>query len=1454
MSNFVTIFLQEQIVQSIIMIKKINLHTITPYKSIFYALILIAFFPKNVHSQGYATTGWNVSVFHEGSDAASFKYYNFSNYLGYYTTADDPVGALGSLPNCTTAGAGSFSFNTNNDGYTTYGTPTLAPTYTGLQTPALPYPNDGFTIWAKKTNFTCGYYKVYMQSYDDGSRIKIDQDGDGFYEYNNTFSQPPCTPANVCQSVAWEGFLGTGSKVDIQCFDWYKDYTEFKIHVAFLKQEIGVTASNSGLHCPGNNISLTAMPIPNPNCIPVAYSWSGPDNFTSDTPNPVIGNATAVAAGTYTVAITASLGACGNTPISATTTVPLNPLAAIITVQNKPLCEGKNITLSAQPSGAISYQWSGPNGFTATTQTASLNNIKASESGNYTLSVTQSGCSSSAKVNLNIRAKINLVISANANPVCPGTPMTFTTAPGNFSTYDWNPPLSLNATLTTIAPATSTTYKVTATDPFGCPATSSYDLTVSAIPPITITGNTDICLGQSTTLTASVVGASYLWSNGATTQSAVFNQTGLASVTVTNGICSSSKATIISQVKTVFPKITASETEICRGRAVVLTASGGANFAWSNGDTLKKILVTPTVTTTYILTISDATGCKDTTSVKIKVNEGTGLTLPISQAFCEGDSLNIVVAPSNLKSYVWSNGVKTFSFFTKVGGLFSVSATDANNCISTKEIQVTMIPNEPLSISGSIIFCTGKSTTLTASDGFNKYLWSNGATSPSIVVNTPGVHRVSIVDMQGCKYSTSVTISEGTKLKVNIKNGDFCAGNSATLNPGKFKSYLWSDGSTAQTLTVSKPGKYCISVSDGSCDGDTCLIVNELALPTLKINGKDSICDDTKTTLSLNALFTKQRWSFGNSQSPTIEVGKGTYNVTVTAANGCTASDSFNVTEVALPKVSISGDDLLCPNEAIALTCTASGNGLKYLWNTNETTAKINTTKSGNFSVIATNSTGCEGSASFKIAQGTAFYETIKRSICQGESFVFRGKTYDKNRLLDTIIIQSHNLCDSTFYINTTLKPTGTFDLKGAITVCSVQDLTLSIDSHGYAGNFDIEYSANDIAQPKLTNVKDGTTIKIKPSQSTIYKIIKITLPPNACTPIIGNSAEVKVSIVAVQAKKTSNFNGFSIRCGGGKDGAASVETSSGATPFKYLWSNGTTTPEITAVAAGNYSVTVTDAVGCSLVNDLTLNEPKALSFKLLAKAPICGNPTSASILIDSIKGGISPLTYSYSGNNTVFDLPKATTISGINGGDYTITVSDANTCTNTANVKMPIVKILTLDLGTEQTLKLGDSIQLTPITNFVVKNMVWSPKNYLSCTTCKSPWSKPFHTVIYTVKATDSLDCMVSQQLTLTVDRRNLVYIPTAFSPNDDGTNDKFVVYGSETAIVNIKSFRIFDRWGDQVFEQYNFKPNDDSFGWDGTFRGTLLNPQVLTYAVVVTFIDGEDAIFKGDFLNYKF
>ncbi|MFM2048984.1 MAG: hypothetical protein RI955_1532, partial [Bacteroidota bacterium] len=92
------------------------------------------------------------------------------------------------------------------------------------------------------------------------------------------------------------------------------------------------------------------------------------------------------------------------------------------------------------------------------------------------------------------------------------------------------------------------------------------------------------------------------------------------------------------------------------------------------------------------------------------------------------------------------------------------------------------------------------------------------------------------------------------------------------------------------------------------------------------------------------------------------------------------------------------------------------------------------------------------------------------------------------------------------------------------------------------------------------------------------------------------------------------------------------------------------------------------------------------------------------------------------------------------------------------------------------------------------------------------------------------------------------------AFSPNDDGTNDKFVIYGSETAILNIKSFRIFDRWGDQIFEQYNFKPNDDNYGWDGAFRGTVLNPQVLTYAVVVTFIDGSDATFKGDFLNYKF
>jgi gliding motility-associated-like protein len=164
--------------------------------------------------------------------------------------------------------------------------------------------------------------------------------------------------------------------------------------------------------------------------------------------------------------------------------------------------------------------------------------------------------------------------------------------------------------------------------------------------------------------------------------------------------------------------------------------------------------------------------------------------------------------------------------------------------------------------------------------------------------------------------------------------------------------------------------------------------------------------------------------------------------------------------------------------------------------------------------------------------------------------------------------------------------------------------------------------------------------------------------------------------------------------------------------------------------------------------------------------------------------------------------------------------------------------------------LDFGDSIQLkgqTSIPPEFVDDIYWTPEDRLSCPDCYDPWASPFETTNYTFTVVDTLGCTGSASITLTVDRRGGVYIPNGFSPNGDGTNDAFTIYGG-IGVEEIVELRIFDRWGEMVYHRENFPPNDPLYGWNGIFRDQPMNAAVFAYWTRVRMIDGTIRLFKGD------
>ena len=183
-------------------------------------------------------------------------------------------------------------------------------------------------------------------------------------------------------------------------------------------------------------------------------------------------------------------------------------------------------------------------------------------------------------------------------------------------------------------------------------------------------------------------------------------------------------------------------------------------------------------------------------------------------------------------------------------------------------------------------------------------------------------------------------------------------------------------------------------------------------------------------------------------------------------------------------------------------------------------------------------------------------------------------------------------------------------------------------------------------------------------------------------------------------------------------------------------------------------------------------------------------------------------------------------------------------TCPTRWDLQVELDELITIGLGESTTLFAQVNIPESQISS-----ITWTPGDSLSCNDCLTPTAQPSQTTTYHLEVISEEGCLTTGQITLRVDRRPAIYIPNAFSPhNQDGTNDRFYIFSKPGYVKKVNSLMIFNRWGEQVYEIYDFPPNDPQFGWDGTHRGELLNPAVFVYWTEVELVDGTTLLLKGD------
>ncbi|MEK7254525.1 MAG: T9SS type B sorting domain-containing protein, partial [Bacteroidota bacterium] len=259
----------------------------------------------------------------------------------------------------------------------------------------------------------------------------------------------------------------------------------------------------------------------------------------------------------------------------------------------------------------------------------------------------------------------------------------------------------------------------------------------------------------------------------------------------------------------------------------------------------------------------------------------------------------------------------------------------------------------------------------------------------------------------------------------------------------------------------------------------------------------------------------------------------------------------------------------------------------------------------------------------------------------------------------------------------------------------------------------------------------------------------------------------------------------------------------------------------------------------CVQHNQLVLQVLPPFDLDLEITQPTCFGFSDGSL---TVQGGQGNLQFSLDGANwqadNVFD--------SLGAGSYEVFVQDENGCALQAEFTVNDPPQVFVQLPPDVTIEWGDTLTLQPTVLQDNLQFSWSPPDWLSCTDCQNPLAQPQDTILYVLTVADPNDCPASDSIQINVELTKAVYVPNVFTPNGDGINDGFYLFADGVAEVLL--LRIFDRWGELVFEGANFPPNDERFSWDGVFRGKPMNSQVFAWYAIVGYVDGTTELLKGD------
>ncbi|MFQ5447153.1 MAG: gliding motility-associated C-terminal domain-containing protein, partial [Saprospiraceae bacterium] len=484
---------------------------------------------------------------------------------------------------------------------------------------------------------------------------------------------------------------------------------------------------------------------------------------------------------------------------------------------------------------------------------------------------------------------------------------------------------------------------------------------------------------------------------------------------------------------------------------------------------------------------------------------------------------------------------------------------------------------------------------------------------------------------------------------------------------------------------------------------------------------------------------------------------------------------------------------------------------------------------------------GCDSAVIVNLSFDPPIIYNLDTTLCIGEVLVVNGTVYDELNTLGTEVFANGSYlgCDSTVNVNLTFFAPAVFDM--AQQLCNGGSITVNgtvYDETNPAGTEVLPnasfYGCDSTVNVSLTFappiiVPLDTTLCANESlfiNGTFY---------NATNPV-GSETFLNGSYLGCDSTVLVNLSFFAASTG-------VLDTL--LPPGQTIVVNGTvygpSNPTGTEVIAGG------SYTGCDSTVLINLSFEEVFKPAISAIPPLCPGGNDGSVIVEGITGGVPPFVVAIDGANSVQTNSFPLIFNNLEAGPHQLTFLDAVGTTVMEEVLVPEPTPLFVDLGQDVTLDLGDSQTLSPITNFTADTWVWTPPDYLDCVDCATVVSTPQEDITYTLVATDANGCTATDEVTITVTLVRRVYVPNAFSPNNDGINDNLTVFAGKQ-VANIRTFRIFNRWGAVVYEHFNLPPNDPALGWDGRFKGKEMDAGVFAWFAEVEFLDGQTELFEGD------